>query len=110
MLKFKGVHKDKPLLGFGLSKRNMELLQQDRPMLFNLAEMGVGDVYVMIVYGETEQSLMQELTRHDPIEKVNVQLGLRVVDANDVTEFIIPPHLTVLDVERALNQYMQRSG
>lgn len=61
MIKFK-LTKDsgKVLLGFGLSKRNIELLKQGKPILIDLNEMGL-DAEIGILYGETEQAILKTL-------------------------------------------------
>ena len=50
------------ILLFGLSKENIERLKQEQPIHFFLSEMGnYGKDEVMIIYGETEQSITAEL-------------------------------------------------
>ncbi len=56
------------LLGFGLSKLNIEKLQQKKPISIDMSEMEIpGEVTfsgkkIMIFYGETEQDMQNELS------------------------------------------------
>lgn len=42
----------------GLSEKNLELLKTDKPIKFNLKDLGLQDMNVIIFYGKTEQELM----------------------------------------------------
>lgn len=46
---------------FGLSARNVELLQQGKPIQIDLREMGFEKGFVMIFYGRTEEDMTQSL-------------------------------------------------
>jgi hypothetical protein len=61
MLKFKVVReKNGPLIVFGLSKMNIQKLQEGHPMKFSLADIGMsGEVFIFT--GDTEASMMKEL-------------------------------------------------
>lgn len=51
---------DRPLYVFGLSARNVELLQEGKPLRVDLAELGgTGEVLVMV--GRTEADIAAEL-------------------------------------------------
>ena len=49
-------------LFFGLSARNVELLQAGRPIHFDLATLGMKG-RITIFYGETEQKILEEFKR-----------------------------------------------
>lgn len=46
---------------FGLTKDNLRRLQNGEPIAFNLNKMGLEDRNVMIMYGETEEKIYEEL-------------------------------------------------
>lgn len=46
---------------FGLSKLNVEKLQQGMPILINLKDMELEDRKIVILYGETEDQIMINL-------------------------------------------------
>ena len=48
---------------FGLSKGNIELLQQGRAIKFDMAQIG-GEGTMVILYGETEQAIVEDLKKH----------------------------------------------
>ena len=74
MVKF-GVKLDdnKKLVGFGITRHNIELLMKGQPIKAKLADMvgmGLDDVEVLIFYGETERAIardMQEMIGEDTI-------------------------------------------
>jgi hypothetical protein len=47
----------------GLEARNIELLQAGRPMAMELKELGLPDVAIVIVYGETKEEIIATLER-----------------------------------------------
>jgi hypothetical protein len=49
------------LVIFGLSKLNLERLQEGKPVAFDGAEVGLNGVRIMIMYGETEIAIVHEL-------------------------------------------------
>jgi hypothetical protein len=51
------------LMVFGLSDRNLELLQQGRPIIIDLREIGLESGRVMILYGKTEKAITDELAK-----------------------------------------------
>ena len=52
------------LLIFGLSDKNLELLKQDKPIVFALSALGVeGGYSVMIFHGETEEVMAERLNQ-----------------------------------------------
>ena len=46
---------------FGLSDRNIELLKEGKPIVIDMAEMGIPDMVIGIMYGETEEAIIEEL-------------------------------------------------
>lgn len=75
MIKFAGTRDGKPLYGFGLSERNLELLKQDMPIAVDLDQMG-GHGTVVIMYGKTETELyamMTEMGLVKPGTQINEQ-------------------------------------
>jgi hypothetical protein len=46
---------------FGLSARNIELLQQGRPIHIDLRELGADRGNILIFYGKTEETMKQAL-------------------------------------------------
>jgi hypothetical protein len=60
------------LIIIGLSRKNVEALQAGRPIDVGLSEMGMGDKRLVILFGETEESLMKDLMGEDnPTVKVS---------------------------------------
>ncbi len=60
MIKFVGGDANNPLLGFGLSFKNLKKLKQGMPILIDLKEMGlVGKV--LIFAGSTEKEMQAQL-------------------------------------------------
>lgn len=58
----KGKSGDKVFLG--LSKINIEKLQDGYPMAFNLNELGLPDQRIIIFAGDTEQTMAKELSQN----------------------------------------------
>lgn len=52
----------RPLLLLGLSGENMTRLMADEPVMVDAAELGVGDVMVLLVGGRTEDDIVRKLT------------------------------------------------
>ena len=61
MVKFTAQGKTGPLLGLGLTRRNLELLKQGRPIVIDLASMGLPPGEIFIFYGKTEQALTRDI-------------------------------------------------
>jgi hypothetical protein len=62
MIKFAATTKDgTTLITLGLSEGNLENLRENKPILVDLGLLGVPGVQVMIMWGETEQAMMDEL-------------------------------------------------
>lgn len=59
------------MLIFGLSKLNIERLQEGKPIAFDGAEVGQPGVRFMIMYGETELAIIHELDEATGNEKAN---------------------------------------
>jgi len=53
-----------PLIGIGLSCNNIAKLQDEEPIMFNLKDIGLNDCDVMIIAGETEESIAKDLERY----------------------------------------------
>jgi hypothetical protein len=47
---------------FGLSARNLELLQQGKPIMIDMAELGLAG-RTMIFYGQTEEAMKTDIER-----------------------------------------------
>jgi len=61
MIKFKTVYPDGKIgIGLGITARNLELLKEDRPILFDLAAFGL-NAKIMIIYGKNEQTILKAL-------------------------------------------------
>jgi hypothetical protein len=52
------------IVGLGLSEGNVERLKKNDPMYFSLDALGIEGVDIMIVYGETEESIIADFKRH----------------------------------------------
>ncbi|RCG19075.1 hypothetical protein DQ384_37995 [Sphaerisporangium album] len=62
MIKASGTTTDgAPLVIIGLSGENMTRLMADEPITFNLTELGLPDVRVLIVGGRTEETIAAKL-------------------------------------------------
>jgi hypothetical protein len=62
MIKASFVSEGKPtVLLLGLSERNLEILRQGRPILFNGEPFGLPNTEIAIVWGETEQEILADL-------------------------------------------------
>ena len=57
----KAVRGEEKNLIFGLSKLNLQKLQEGQPIYFNLKEIGLEDRTVLIFYGETEQDMKKSM-------------------------------------------------
>ena len=60
MVKFKAGN----LIGFGLSKANIEKLKKGKPISIDLSEMGFPGNKAMIFYGETEEDMQRDLAEY----------------------------------------------
>jgi hypothetical protein len=68
MIKFIGEFKDTIYIGFGISKKNVELLVDGSPIAINLRELLEKEkfnsnkpVKILIFYGKTEQDMCEDL-------------------------------------------------
>lgn len=50
----------------GLSKANIERLQEGKPIFFDATELGLKDTKILITYGETEAAIMVDLMTGSP--------------------------------------------
>lgn len=61
VIKAVGKAHGKPMLLLGLSGENVTRLMADEPIKFDLAELGLASMVVVIVGGRTEESIMDQL-------------------------------------------------
>lgn len=66
MIKAAGIYGGKPLLIIGLSDANALLLSAGRPITFDLAELGLSPMRVVILGGRTEDDIKSDLSKHFP--------------------------------------------
>ena len=57
------------VVGLGLSAENIKRLQADDPILFNGAEVGLPGIHFVIMAGDTELDLSDQLHKHFTIDK-----------------------------------------
>lgn len=57
---------------FGLSKENVDRLKQGKPILINLKDIGLEDRQVIIMYGETEEKMYEDLVDLIDINKTKI--------------------------------------
>lgn len=48
----------------GLSEENLKRLRRDQPIKFNMKDLGLPDMEVIIFYGETEEDMVNLLLDH----------------------------------------------
>lgn len=49
---------------FGLSRKNIDLLQEGKPIMFDFGELGgPAGTHIVIMFGETEDAIAEELQR-----------------------------------------------
>lgn len=61
MLKFRSEADGQSIIGFGLSKENMDLLLAGKPIMFDAAGLGLPGVKILIVGGATEESIVADM-------------------------------------------------
>jgi hypothetical protein len=64
MIKFHGRGPQGDLYGFGLSAGNVEYLKQGKPIVIDMREMGVSNMTIVLLYGETEETIAEELKKY----------------------------------------------
>lgn len=62
MIKFISHRGARKLLGIGLSQGNVDRLKKKQPVWITGEEVGISNLDIMIMYGETEQSIADELS------------------------------------------------
>lgn len=67
---------------FGLSKDNISRLQKGMPIAFNLKEMGLEDRRVVIMFGETEEKIFEELEANIDVNKTKINFGTQDGETN----------------------------
>lgn len=65
------------LIGIGLSRRNLELLQENKPIIVSGADLGKPDVDVAIFFGETEREMVSILKENG----INIKSELIKLDS-----------------------------
>jgi len=64
MLKFSGRKNDGGrIVGLGLSDGNLQRLREGKPILFNLATLGLMDCDVLIFWGATEELMAEQMAQ-----------------------------------------------
>lgn len=77
MLKLVWTDKSNNYYGFGITAENVRRLKARQPIEIDLVEMG-GQGKIMIFYGETEQTLYEELSEFiGPDTKVHIDPRLK---------------------------------
>lgn len=61
-------------LVFGLSEENVRRLKEGQPVKINLKDMGLEDRNILIVYGETEEKIYEEMLPHIDLSKTIIHL------------------------------------
>lgn len=51
------------IVGLGLEEGNIERLKDGKPIYFPLKELGIEGVEIMIMYGETQEAIRDELRK-----------------------------------------------
>lgn len=82
MIKALGKSGDRPMLLFGLSRKNCELLLEGKPIKIDLQQMleeaikrhDLNDAVVILMAGETEESITEELSKHTKLPPVEDRL------------------------------------
>jgi hypothetical protein len=59
---------------FGLSKTNLELLQQGKPIVVNLKDLGLEDKKIIICFGETEDKIFEDLIDFIDLNKTKIHI------------------------------------
>lgn len=67
MIKFKADKGGKKVYGFGLTDENIKLLKKGRPIYID--DPDFADYVVIIMYGKTEQKMVEELKKADILDK-----------------------------------------
>lgn len=72
MIKFIGGDANDPIIGLGLSFKNLKKLKQGQPILIDLVEIGlVGNILIFV--GETEKQMEHQMKEFiGPDTKVNI--------------------------------------
>lgn len=80
MLKAKGTNEDtgNVVMLFGLTRRNIALLMQDRPIKVDGATMGFPGIEIVIVFGEDEAALVRTMQAEN--ERRGFPRGQEMVD------------------------------
>lgn len=65
--------KNKDTIVLGLSDENMKRLSQGSPILFNLKELGLPPMDVLIFNGRTEDSMYEAMIELIDIDKTKIQ-------------------------------------
>ena len=61
MIKFIAAGASGNVIGFGLSRENINRLVEGKPIVADLAALGIAGTEIFIFFGETEQALAKQL-------------------------------------------------
>lgn len=110
---FKAKTTDGDLI-FGITKENVERLMKGQPIAFNLNKMGLEDRKVMIMYGENEDKIYEQLVDHMSLNtKINdEQKPYRMIEGTYIEEewmqfpdFPEPPDEKEVPTDESQNQW-----
>jgi hypothetical protein len=59
---------------FGLSRQNVQLLKEGKPIRINLKEMGLEEREILIVYGNSEDDIFKEMLPFIDLNKTKIHL------------------------------------
>lgn len=72
MIKLKTTGPNGPLVILGLSEENLKRLREDKPIHFQLAELGLGDGEFLLFAGKTEAAMIDQLAKAGLIDPADV--------------------------------------
>ena len=70
VIKAAGMAGDRPLLVIGLSAENVRRLQEGQPVSFSTEGMPLPVLQVLVVVGDTEETITKELSQAMPVRRV----------------------------------------
>jgi len=76
MIKFKGSSKGRTVVGFGISRENWNRMLAGDPIHIHGEEIGLPKIEFLIVGGETEQSI------YDDMKRGGVEIGKIIKEGN----------------------------
>jgi len=69
MIKFLGQRDGRPLLGLGLSERNVVQLKEGKPIVVELQPLTGEDGQIVLLYGETEAAIVAALKAEGSVDE-----------------------------------------